>query len=118
MHTRFEHSLGVMHVATLLFDSIVKNSKEVLTKAYGYDEYGLAKERQKIRIAALLHDVGHSSFSHASESVFPLRGKVAGNRELPFKNIDVARYEHEDYTGLAHWSASTLRKRHSGFVPG
>ena len=26
MHTRFEHSLGVMHVATMLFDSIVKRS--------------------------------------------------------------------------------------------
>jgi len=26
MHTRFEHSLGVMHVATLLYDSILKSS--------------------------------------------------------------------------------------------
>ena len=30
MHTRFEHSLGVMHVATLLYDAIGRNSKEVL----------------------------------------------------------------------------------------
>ena len=27
MHTRFEHSLGVMHVATRLFDAIVGRSK-------------------------------------------------------------------------------------------
>jgi HD superfamily phosphohydrolase len=74
MHTRFEHSLGVMHVATLLFDSIVKNSKSVLIDGYGYDEHGLAAARQKIRIAALLHDVGHAPFSHASEDAFPIVG--------------------------------------------
>ncbi len=30
MHTRFEHSLGVMHTASLLYDSIVRNSSDVL----------------------------------------------------------------------------------------
>lgn len=98
MHTRFEHSLGVMHVATLLFDSIVKNSKSVLTNDYGYDEHGLAAARQKIRIAALLHDVGHPPFSHASEEVFPLLGTHGENRELPFKDLKERRYRHEDYS--------------------
>ncbi len=28
MHTRFEHSIGVMHVATQLYDAIVRKSKE------------------------------------------------------------------------------------------
>ena len=32
MHTRFEHSLGVMHIATLLYDSIIRNSKEILSR--------------------------------------------------------------------------------------
>src|ERR1017187_2197136 len=94
MHTRFEHSLGVMHVATRLFDSIVKNSRDVLTKAYDYDEHGLAAARQKIRIAALLHDVGHPPFSHASEDAFPLRGAATGS----FKDLDAVRYKHEDYS--------------------
>jgi HD superfamily phosphohydrolase len=78
MHTRFEHSLGVMHVATLLFDSIVRNSRQILTAAYDYDEHGLAKARQKIRLAALLHDVGHPPFSHASEDVFRCAGPSRG----------------------------------------
>lgn len=30
MHTRFEHSLGVMHVATRLYDSISQRSRTVL----------------------------------------------------------------------------------------
>lgn len=98
MHTRFEHSLGVMHVASLLFDSIVKNSKNLLTTAYGYDEHGLAAARQKIRIAALLHDVGHPPFSHASEEVFPLVGTRGRNGELPFKDLQEKRYQHEDYS--------------------
>ena len=98
MHTRFEHSLGVMHIATLLFDSIVRNSRDLLTSAYDYDDHGLAKARQKIRIAALLHDVGHAPFSHASEELFPLVGAVAGSRELPFRDLDARRYEHEDYS--------------------
>lgn len=98
MHTRFEHSLGVMHIATLLFDSIVKNSPKVLKDAYGYDEHGLAAERQKIRLAALLHDVGHPPFSHASEDVFPLRGAATASRELPFRDLKADRYVHEDYS--------------------
>jgi len=71
-HTRFEHSLGVMHLATLLYDSIVSNddNKKVLEESVGYNEAGLVKDRQLIRLAALLHDVGHAPFSHASEEIF------------------------------------------------
>jgi HD superfamily phosphohydrolase len=71
MHTRFEHSLGVMHTATLLFDSIRRNSAEVLKSELAYDDAGLSRHRQLLRLAALLHDVGHTPFSHASEALFP-----------------------------------------------
>ncbi|WP_456329651.1 HD domain-containing protein [Archaeoglobus sp.] len=46
-HTRFEHSLGVMHVTRLL------------QKRIGFDDVVVA--------AALLHDIGHAPFSHGSE---------------------------------------------------
>lgn len=56
-HSRFEHSLGVMHLAGELADSL-----------------GLPEETiQAYRIAGLLHDVGHSPFSHALESVIEER---------------------------------------------
>jgi HD superfamily phosphohydrolase len=71
MHNRFEHSLGVMQTATLLFDAIVRNSKQVLADELGYSEPGFGRNRQMVRLAALLHDVGHSPFSHASEELFP-----------------------------------------------
>ncbi len=71
MHTRFEHSLGVMHTATRLYDAIRANSIDVLKNELDYNDAGLDKDRQRVRFAALLHDVGHSPFSHASEDLFP-----------------------------------------------
>lgn len=85
MHTRFEHSLGVMHTAGLLYDAIVRNSREILNQELGYDEAGFPRNRQLVRLAALLHDVGHSPFSHASEELFPFER-------------DGARYVHEQYS--------------------
>ena len=60
-HTRFAHCLGVMHVFLILFDAIVKKEKDGITHQ---------QEKRKIgAVAALLHDLGHGSFSHASESI-------------------------------------------------
>ena len=53
LHTRFEHSIGVRHIAGRLSESI-----------------GLSDEdRDIVQVAALLHDVGHGVFSHVSEQV-------------------------------------------------
>lgn len=38
MHTRFEYSLGVMHMATLLYEGIVDRSKKILIDELGYKE--------------------------------------------------------------------------------
>ncbi|MGL6096373.1 MAG: HD domain-containing protein [Fimbriiglobus sp.] len=86
MHTRFEHSLGVMHLATKLYDAIVERSGPLLTGVYGYDAAGFRRDKILVRLAALLHDVGHSPFSHAGEHVFPMR--PGGTK----------RYVHEEYS--------------------
>jgi uncharacterized protein len=49
LHTRFDHSLGVCHVAGLM------------SKQLGLDENA---ETTLVRLAALLHDLGHGPFSH------------------------------------------------------
>lgn len=52
-HTRFEHSIGTLFIA----DRIAKAT-------------GIPKdETVKVRLAALLHDIGHCAFSHVVESV-------------------------------------------------
>ena len=54
-HTRFEHSIGVMYLA----GRAVKNPN--ISQRINEDE------AEKVRIAALLHDVGHGPFSHVFE---------------------------------------------------
>jgi len=56
-HTRFEHSVGVLHLAGLL----VENQK--------LSEHLSEDEGRMMRIAALLHDVGHGPFSHVFEHI-------------------------------------------------
>ncbi|NLN09085.1 MAG: HD domain-containing protein [Methanoculleus thermophilus] len=52
-HTRFEHSLGTMHLARLMSQQL------------GLDD----EETKLVTTAALLHDVGHGPFSHVTEPV-------------------------------------------------
>ena len=72
-HSRFEHSLGVMHVATSAFDMLASKYGAQLEAEFrlvdGFRRKPLAKARQALRLAALLHDVGHAAFSHAAEGV-------------------------------------------------
>ena len=100
MHTRFEHSIGVMHVAGKLFDSIVQNSQEVLSELYGGSSDWIPREKQKVRLAALLHDVGHSPFSHASEELFPFKDtlRLTSGHLFPSEAPQLKRYKHEDYS--------------------
>jgi HD superfamily phosphohydrolase len=75
MHTRFEHSLGVMHIASQLFDAIVRRSPDVLKSELGFTSDQLERDRQIVRFTALLHDTGHGPFSHAAEDLFPTDAK-------------------------------------------
>jgi len=52
-HTRFEHSLGVYHLATRALDGLGVGGREA----------------ERIRAAALLHDVGHGPYSHNVEEL-------------------------------------------------
>lgn len=72
MHTRFEHSLGVMHIASLLYDAVAVRSLPLLKDHLSYTEEGLRRDKLIVRLTALLHDTGHSPFSHAGEDLFPI----------------------------------------------
>ncbi|HKY43254.1 MAG TPA: HD domain-containing protein, partial [Pyrinomonadaceae bacterium] len=56
-HSRFTHSLGAFHLMTRVLDR--------LSETYQIDP----EDRVAARAAALLHDVGHGSFSHVMEKV-------------------------------------------------
>ncbi len=68
-HTRFEHAIGTMHLSSLICNQL--NLDEELT--------------QKIRLYSLLHDIGHSPFSHESEKV--IKKYVGDHEEIGKKKI-------------------------------
>jgi HD superfamily phosphohydrolase len=74
-HSRFTHSLGAFHLATRILDR--------LGSAYDIS----CEERIAVRVAALLHDVGHGAFSHVIESILD--------------------FHHEDFTIQTVLSSST-----------
>ncbi len=69
-HTRFHHSLGTMRVARTwaeYLDEIAKNNSMLRKTLIKANDSVLL---EAIQCAALLHDVGHMSFSHVVEDVF------------------------------------------------
>jgi hypothetical protein len=56
-HTRFEHSLGVMHITSQAGHALLE--KDILKSDY----------IEILRLAGLLHDIGHGPFSHLFEEI-------------------------------------------------
>ncbi|MBI5370269.1 HD domain-containing protein [Candidatus Uhrbacteria bacterium] len=93
VHDRFMHGIGAMHIAGRLFGRVVAGAGLSLSPQE------LEALRQRVRIAGLLHDIGHGPFSHASESVFPDLDHLPlewnwWNAHSPRKAV------HEDYSVL------------------
>ncbi|MHA1450046.1 MAG: HD domain-containing protein [Candidatus Hodarchaeales archaeon] len=87
-HTRFDHSLGVMHVAGLYAEQLFPEDKE---------------RTEALRLAGLLHDVGHGPYSHQFDDtiyqeVYPGEGhghdlqrlKIIKMLDIPFAS-DIER---------------------------
>jgi len=60
-HTRFEHSLGVMHIASQAGNAL--KEKEILK----------SDDIEILRLSGLLHDIGHGPFSHLFEEIIQER---------------------------------------------
>ena len=64
-HTRFEHSLGVMHIASMAGQALAE--KGIVS----------SDDIQNLRLAGLLHDIGHGPFSHLFEEIFEEKRKIS-----------------------------------------
>ncbi len=55
-HTRFQHTIGALHLMTLAIDSLLSKGIIITTE-----------EQEAVLAAIILHDIGHGPFSHALE---------------------------------------------------
>ncbi|MDR2830774.1 MAG: HD domain-containing protein [Methanobrevibacter sp.] len=71
-HSRFEHSIGTMYLGSKLADHL-----------------NLSKYNKKlVRIASLLHDVGHGPFSHASEPILDVKHEKLSAKVIKETSLD------------------------------
>ena len=81
VHTRMEHSLGTLHIAGRIAEQLDL----------------LKSDKQVVRLAALLHDVGHGPFSHLFESVMRI--------------VNGPKFSHEQVTKLMIENDPTVTRR-------
>ncbi len=86
-HTRYLHSIGVMHVSSMVFNTLFKDR---------LNDPEFRRLGETLRMGCLLHDVGHAPLSHATESVMPALSAL----KLPaaFAEKKDRQAGHEDYT--------------------
>lgn len=84
-HTRFDHSLGCAKVAQNIGNRLIGGDKTRV---------------RELRLAALLHDVGHTFFSHLSETIMQShfrRDYIALKKAPDFRQLDLSLSEMMSY---------------------
>lgn len=91
-HSRFVHSLGVL--------CIMGKMCEHLCRRYSAENGGKViftiEDAKKVRIAALLHDIGHFPFSHLSECVYSYIDNLHATNDM----VDGLEYVDKDNISL------------------
>lgn len=112
VHTRFEHSIGAVHVAQTIVDHVNENFDSFQQKK-NTGEWQIAKinsdTTKLIRLGALLHDVGHLPFGHTLEDELNHLPSHDGPERLA--TIAERKYEHYDLDPLV----SALQKPVGGW---
>ena len=100
-HNRFEHSLGVCYLSGLLIDTIKTNQPELKISE---------RTALLIKIAGLVHDIGHACFSHFFDHHF-LHKKIPESlyKEHEYRSGQLFRYIVKKYNiGLTEEEVGTV----------
>lgn len=102
-HTRYMHSLGVMHIVDLM----AKNLKRI-DNTYRFSD----AERQLLRLAGLLHDIGHYPLSHVTETVYK-DNDTESIASLTDKRISVKKDIDDDFNLNKYKLIDYMKSRYS-----
>ncbi|MFY2507457.1 HD domain-containing protein [Vibrio pectenicida] len=116
IHTRFEHSLGVMHISYLMIKNLQLNTNRHIKKHPQDDQNGVFRHLdliedsniQELRLAALLHDVGHGPMSHQFDNF--LMNKPQLSQALGSKFSDLYQIIKKDEVEHEHISIIFITK--------
>lgn len=100
--TRFPHSLGSMQVANRMFEKI---SRDLNLEEGKHNEY-----RALVLVAALLHDIGHSPFSHSSEDINDVKHEVWTQKLILSPETDINKILESYQDGFARDIANILNR--------
>ncbi len=92
-HNRYIHSLGAMETATQAFDTIFGGPRS-RAGVFTIRDPKLNRFRHVVRLAALLHDIGHGPLSHTTEFAMPNVEEL----KVPGRPAKERKATHEDYT--------------------
>ena len=111
--TRYEHSLGTLRLSfTMLRNALehyLRRHKDDLREKIS-DEYKIWQIYQIIRLAALLHDIGHGPFSHTSEPI--LEKVLAEHHKEEYSKMKKLGFDraHEFFTYKIILNEPTIRE--------
>lgn len=96
-HSRFTHSLGAFHLAARTVARL-RREREIA-----------AEDQTAVRVAALLHDIGHGPFSHVIESILGFHHEQFTVEAVLSDETSVGRLLRQYSPGLAKDVASIIR---------
>lgn len=107
LHNRFVHSLGVFHLGNKAIDYLRDNIGSSLEKTFD-SKYNWTGIRETFTSSCLLHDIGHSPFSHTGESFY--NASTIFEQELSnlIKSPDFEKDMMNEGTGKPHEAMSAI----------
>lgn len=108
-HSRFLHSIGTLHVGSRMFQSLIESAlRRYRDGGHGRPSEaqlaGIAYMARLVRLACLLHDCGHSSFSHQFAQARTIRNLLSenGRFEALWQGLDWSQFHDAPPTVLEH----------------